>query len=123
MVYLQNLRRLHMRVAVIGSRGLLVDDLGKYLPDDTTEIISGGAKGVDASAREYALRHGLKLTEYLPEYSRYGRAAPLKCNITIIENADLVLAFWDGASRGTKFVIDNCEKRNIPIKIYVFTKE
>ena len=36
-----------MRVAVIGSRGLLVDDLGKYLPDDTTEIISGGAKGVD----------------------------------------------------------------------------
>lgn len=123
MVYLQNLRRLHMRVAVIGSRGLLVDDLEKYLPDDTTEIISGGAKGVDASAREYALRHGLKLTEYLPEYSRYGRAAPLKRNITIIENADLVLAFWDGTSRGTKFVIDSCEERNIPIKIYVFTKE
>lgn len=123
MVYLQNLRRLHMRVAVIGSRGLLVDNLGKYLPDDTTEIISGGAKGVDASAREYALRHGMKLTEYLPEYSRYGRSAPLKRNITIIENADLVLAFWDGTSHGTKFVIDNCEKRNIPIKIYVFTKE
>lgn len=112
-----------MKVAVIGSRGLLVDDLEKYLPDDTTEIISGGAKGVDAAAREYALRHGMKLTEYLPEYSRYGRSAPLKRNITIIENADLVLAFWDGASRGTKFVIDNCEKRNIPIKIYVFTKE
>ena len=112
-----------MKVAVIGSRGLLVDGLGKYLPDDTTEIISGGAKGADASAREYALRHGMKLTEYLPEYSRYGRSAPLKRNITIIENADLVLAFWDGASRGTKFVIDNCEKRNIPIKIYVFTKE
>lgn len=112
-----------MKVAVIGSRGLLVDDLEKYLPDDTTEIISGGAKGVDASAREYALRYGLKLTEYLPEYSRYGRSAPLKRNITIIENADLVLAFWDGTSHGTKFVIDNCEKRNTPIKIYVFTKE
>lgn len=112
-----------MRVAVIGSRGLLVDNLEKYLPDDTTEIISGGAKGVDSSAREYALRQGLKLTEYLPEYSRYGRAAPLKRNITIIENADLVLAFWDGTSRGTKFVIDSCKKRNIPIKIYVLTKE
>ena len=112
-----------MKVAVIGSRGLCVEDLGDHLPKGTTEIVSGGARGVDASAKEYALRHGLKLTEYLPEYSRYGRAAPLKCNITIIENADLVLAFWDGASRGTKFVIDNCEKRNIPIKIYVFTKE
>ena len=108
-----------MRVAVIGSRELLVDNLEDYLPEETTEIISGGARGVDASAKDYALQHGLKLTEYLPEYARYGRAAPLKRNITIIENADLVLAFWDGASRGTKYVIDNCKKRNIPVKIYL----
>ena len=108
-----------MRVAVIGSRELLVDNLEDYLPEETTEIISGGARGVDASAKDYALQHGLKLTEYLPEYARYGRAAPLKRNITIIENADLVLAFWDGASSGTKYVIDNCKKRNIPVKIYM----
>ncbi len=108
-----------MRVAVIGSRGLVVEDLEKYLPKETTEIISGGARGVDASAREYALRHNLKLTEYLPEYGKYGRAAPLKRNITIIENADLVVAFWDGASRGTKYVIDNCKKRKIPIEIHI----
>ena len=111
-----------MRVAVIGSRGLRVDDLENYLPPETTEIVSGGAKGIDACAREYALRRGLKLTEYLPEYSRYGRAAPLKRNITIIENADLVLAFWDGRSRGTRYVIDNCKKRNIPLKIYILSK-
>lgn len=107
-----------MRVAVIGSRGLSVDNLEEYLPENTTEIVSGGAKGVDTCAREYALYHGLKLTEYLPEYERYGRAAPLKRNITIIENADLVLAFWDGISRGTKSVIDNCKKRNIPVAVY-----
>ena len=111
-----------MKVAVIGSRGLTVDNLEKYLPDDTTEIISGGARGVDASAREYAQRHGLKLTEYLPEYSKYGRSAPLKRNLTIIENADLVLAFWDGLSRGTKYVIDNCKKRNIPVEIHLLNK-
>ena len=111
-----------MRVAVIGSRGLQVNDLGKYLPDEVTEIISGGARGVDTSAREYATKHGLKLTEYLPEYNKYGRSAPLKRNITIIENADLVLAFWDGSSKGTKYVIENCKKRNIPLKIYVPVK-
>ena len=122
MVYLKNRRKMDVRVAVIGSRGLSVDNLEKYLPISTTEIISGGAKGVDFSAREYAQRHGLKLTEYLPEYSRYGRSAPLKRNITIIKNADLVLAFWDGTSRGTKYVIDNCKKRNIPIQIHVLTK-
>ena len=107
-----------MRVAVIGSRGLQVNDLGDYLPAGVTEIVSGGARGVDTCAKNYALVHNLKLTEFLPEYSRYGRGAPLRRNITIIEYADLVLAFWDGKSRGTKFVIDNCKKRNIPVAIH-----
>ncbi len=108
-----------MKVAVIGSRGLLVENLGKYLPADTTEIISGGAKGVDTCAREYAVANGIKLTEFLPDYQKYGRAAPLKRNITIIENADLVLAFWDGKSRGTKFVIDNCHKLGVAVKVFI----
>ena len=108
-----------MKVAVIGSRGLSVTYLGRYLPENTTEIVSGGAKGVDTSAREYALAHGIKLTEFLPEYTRFGRSAPLKRNITIIEYSDIVLAFWDGKSRGTKFVIDNCRKLGVEVRVYV----
>ena len=103
-----------MKVAVIGSRGLSVSDLGRYLPETTTEIVSGGAKGVDTSARKYALAHGIKLTEFLPEYTKYGRSAPLKRNITIIE-----IAFWDGKSRGTKFVIDNCRKLGVEVRVYI----
>jgi len=106
-----------MRVAVIGSRNLSVENLGDYLPENTTEIVSGGAKGVDTCARDYALSHGIKITEYLPEYEKYGRAAPLKRNITIIQNADLVLAFWDGKSKGTKFVIDSCEKLGVEVRV------
>lgn len=108
-----------MKVAVIGSRGLSVTDLGRYLPENTTEIVSGGARGVDTSAREYALSHGIKLTEFLPEYTRFGRSAPLKRNITIIEYADIVLAFWAGKSRGTKFVIDNCRRLGVEVRIYI----
>ena len=108
-----------MKVAVIGSRGLRVSDLGRYLPENTTEIVSGGARGVDTSAREYALSHGIKLTEFLPEYTRFGRSAPLKRNITIIKYADIVLAFWDGKSRGTKFVIDNCRRLGVEIRVYI----
>ncbi len=107
-----------MKVAVIGSRGLTVRDLERYLPNDTTEIVSGGAKGIDTCAREYAISHGIKLMEFLPDYNKYGRVAPLKRNIQIIEYADIVLAFWDGVSHGTKFVIDNCRRRNIPIKVF-----
>ena len=110
-----------MRVAIVGSRGLSVTNLGKYLPEGVTEIVSGGARGIDTCAREYAIAHGIKLTEFLPEYEKYGRSAPLKRNIIIIENADLVLAFWDGTSRGTKFVIDNCKRRGIPVKVFVPT--
>ena len=107
-----------MKVAVIGSRGLHVDHLEDYLPERVTEIVSGGAKGIDTCAKDYALRHELKLTEFLPEYEKYGRGAPLRRNVTIIEYADLVLAFWDGRSRGTKYVIDNCKERNIPVAVY-----
>lgn len=108
-----------MRIAIVGSRDLHVDDLGAYLPDGVTEIISGGAKGIDTDARTYALRHGIKLTEIRPEYERYGRGAPLRRNIEIIEQADLVLALWDGHSHGTRFVVKTCHKRGIPVKVYM----
>ncbi len=67
-----------MRVAIIGSRGLQVDDIGHYLPNGATEIVSGGARGIDTCAKIYAEKNGIKLTEFLPQYERFGRAAPLK---------------------------------------------
>ena len=91
-----------MKVAIIGSRNLGVIGLENFLPENVTEIISGGARGVDTCAREYAKAHNIQLTEFLPEYTRYGRSAPLKRNLEIIAYADLVLAFWDGKSHGTK---------------------
>lgn len=106
-----------MRVAVIGSRTLHIENLKDYLPDGTTEIVSGGAKCVDADAKEYATQNQIPITEFLPDYQRYGRGAPLKRNIQIIDYADIVLAVWDGKSRGTKFVIDQCKKKNIPLRI------
>lgn len=108
-----------MKTAIIGSRGLTVKNLEKYLPPETTEIISGGARGIDTCAREYAIAHSIKLTEFLPEYEKYGKNAPLKRNISIIENADLVIAFWDGKSRGTKFVIEKCRELGKDIKLEI----
>lgn len=106
-----------MKVAVIGSRGLHINNLESYLPKETTEIVSGGAKGIDSDARTYALKHGIPLREFLPDYPRYGRSAPLKRNLLIIEYADAVLAFWDGHSRGTKYVIDRCREAGVPLTV------
>ncbi|MBR6807513.1 MAG: DUF2493 domain-containing protein [Clostridia bacterium] len=99
-----------MKVAVIGSRGSTIDNIADYLPQNCTEIVSGGAKGIDLCAAEYAKNNGLKLIEFKPEYSLYGKNAPLVRNREIVDYSDIVLAFWDGSSKGTKFVIDYCRK-------------
>ena len=110
-----------MKVAIIGSRGLIVEDFSAYLPPETTEIVSGGARGIDTCARNFAQANGIKLTEFLPEYSMFGRNAPLYRNIQIIMYSDMVLAFHDGSSRGTKFVIDNCRRLGVPVEIILLT--
>ena len=107
-----------MKVAVIGSRGLTVGDLNDYLPEGVTEIVSGGARGIDTCARQYALSAKIKLTEILPDYERYGRAAPLKRNNQIIDYADHVVAIWDGTSRGTKYTIDRCIRYGKPLTVF-----
>lgn len=108
-----------MKVAVIGSRNLQIEHLEAFIPPDATEIVSGGVKGIDACAREFALANDIKLTEFLPDYDTYGTSAPLERNIKIIEYSDLALAFWDGKSRGTKIVIDTCKERGVPIKVFL----
>ncbi len=40
-------------------------------------------------------------------------------NLQIIDYADLVLAFWDGSSRGTLFVIRNCKLKNKKVRVFV----
>lgn len=100
-----------MKIAVIGSRNLSVINLGRYLPEGVMEIVSGGAKGIDTCAKQYALLNKIRLTEFLPEYHKYGKGTPLKRNLKIIDYADQVIAFWDGKSRGTKYVIDTCKRK------------
>jgi len=107
-----------MKLAIIGSRNIHIDDLSPYVPADCDEIISGGARGVDTCAAEYARVHGLKLTEILPDYQKFGRAAPIVRNRAIVEAADAVVALWDGSSRGTKSVIDFCKKTSKPCLVF-----
>ena len=106
-----------MKLAIVGSRNVDVPNIGDYLPDGVTEIVSGGAKGVDSSAAAYARQNGIPLTEFLPDYQRYKRGAPLKRNQQIADYADQVLAFWDGQSRGTLYTINLFKKQNKPVTI------
>ena len=104
-----------MKVAVIGSRSITSYPLEEVIPADTTEIISGGARGADALARAYAEQHGIPFTEIRPDYARYSRGAPLRRNMEIIARAELIIALWDGNSTGTAQVIAECRKIGKPL--------
>lgn len=94
-----------MKVAIIGSRNLKVN-LDIHIPKDATLIISGGANGIDRLAEEYADKHRISKLIIKPEYDKYGKTAPLVRNKKIVDSADMVIAFWDGQSRGTSNVIE-----------------
>ncbi|MBQ1213281.1 MAG: hypothetical protein IIX69_07700 [Clostridia bacterium] len=105
-----------MRIAIIGSRSIADADICTYV-SDCDEIVSGGAVGVDLCAADYARKNGQKLTLFLPEYERYGRAAPIVRNKKIVDYADKIVAFWDGSSKGTLSVIKYAEKRGKPCEV------
>lgn len=99
-----------MKLAIIGSRKLKTNNLEKYLPKNITEIVSGGAKGIDSAAADYAKQHNILLTEFLPDYALYKRGAPLKRNVEIAKYADEAIAFWDGGSKGTMYTVEIFKK-------------
>lgn len=106
-----------MKIAIIGSRNLTGVDIQQYISPNCTEIVSGGARGVDTLAAEYAQQNNIPITVFKPDYEKYGRAAPIVRNRKIVDYADEVLAFWDGCSKGTLSVIQYCNKIGRPCNI------
>ena len=106
-----------MKLLIAGSRGITAFDLTPYITEDVDTIISGGAKGVDALAEQYADSHHLSKYILQPEYKRFGRGAPLKRNEEMIGMADSVLVIWDGESKGAHYTIEYTKKLGKPITV------
>ena len=111
-----------MKLAIVGSRNLDQIKIDKYVPTDVTEIVSGGAKGVDTLAKEYALKSNIRYTEFPPKYSLYGKAAPIKRNEEIAQYADEALVFWNGKSKGTAQAIRFFEKLNKRVTVIIINE-
>ena len=111
-----------LNAAIIGSRTLTptpadIEMELSRLPAPVAAIITGGARGADMAAEAYARAAGIGLTIIRPDYRRYGRGAPLVRNKQIIDLADVVLAFWDGHSRGTAQALDYARKQHKEVRL------
>lgn len=117
-----------MNIAIIGSRNftdfeLLSSTILNYLFENkltVTSVVSGGAKGADSLAEKFALENYLKMTVFKPDWKQFGKRAGFIRNTLIIENCDIVFAFWDGKSNGTKDSIDKAEKLGKKVIIILF---
>lgn len=111
-----------MKVAAIGSREFSDYDQLKGIlkPLTITMIISGGAKGADCLVQKYAKQNGVPIEIYLPDYKGHKQGAPIRRNEKIVKAADLVIAFWNGKSKGTAHVISYAQKLTKRIRIIWF---
>lgn len=102
-----------MKLAIVGSRGIKHADIGLILRQHNltpTTIISGGAIGVDTLAEQWAKAHGIATEVFKPDYKKHLRGAPIRRNELMARECDILLAIWDGKSRGTAHIMKYAEK-------------
>lgn len=117
-----------MRVLVCGSRGFGVKDEHltqmhralSTLPPDAV-IVHGDAYGADKLAGIWAKQNGRGVEAHPADWNKHGRAAgPIRNSAMLASGVDLVIAFWDGASRGTKDMIDKAKAADVPTHVHFF---
>lgn len=112
-----------MRVIVAGSRSFteadypLVREVCLASGYWYSEVISGGAHGVDLLGERFAAEIGVPVRRMLADWDRYGRGAGPRRNEAMAKQANALVAVWDGASRGTADMIRRA--RSTGLLVYV----
>lgn len=120
------------RVIIAGSRdfdnyNLLENSVKNILKDyEDIEIISGTAKGADSLGEIYAKENNIKLKQFPAQWNLYGKQAGYIRNkqmakYSIEDNSiGILIAFWDGVSKGTGHMINIANEMNLQVNIVNF---
>lgn len=117
-----------MKLAIVGSRDYSdIEQARKifknFFKAHTKEIISGGADGADSIGASLASENDITLTEHRPDWQKHGKAAGMVRNKLIIDDCHMVLAFWDGKSKGTANSLGHARRQGKPTFIIYFTPD
>jgi len=118
-----------MRVAIIGSRNWSSNDTGvirqrvlelkaKYSEVAPLTILSGGAKGVDTIAVHMAEMLDVPFKVYKADWDKFGKSAGFVRNAKLVQEAQKVIAYWDGKSKGTKHTIDLALREHKDLEVH-----
>ncbi len=119
------------RVIIAGTRSfndynLLRDSCNNLLSEKqrtrTVVVISGTARGADQMGERYARERGFQLRRFPADWEQYGKSAGHIRNAKMADNADALIAFWDGESRGTKNMIDNARRKGLAVRVIQYQK-
>ena len=110
-----------MKVLVCGSRTAksskpLYDFLDALVPRPTL-IISGTAAGGDIFGEIWAYSRKVPIKRFPADWKRYGKSAGFRRNLEMLDEAEMVVAYWDGQSRGTQHTITEGQKRGLRVEI------
>lgn len=85
-----------------------------------TEIVTGGAKGLDRSGIMFAEKRGLPIKYFWPQYHKYGGRAPIIRNTQMADYADGLLLIWDGISKGSEDMFKKAKLKGLPVWYSLF---
>lgn len=112
-----------MKIIIAGSRNfndynLLKSSCDNLLTQFTNiEIVSGTARGADKLGERYAREKGYDIKQFPANWDKFGKSAGYIRNDEMAQYADMLIAFWDGTSKGTKHMIDLANKRSLRVEI------
>ena len=85
--------------------------------------MDGGAIGADALGHDWAYERQYEIIEFPADWNQHGKKAGILRNIEMANQADIVVAFWDGESRGTQHMIQYSRQQKKMVIVEEFTKE
>lgn len=110
-----------MRVIVAGSRSISDYSvvwraiLASGLMGEITELVSGTAPGVDRLGESWAAKHQIPIRRFPADWTKYGKRAGYLRNELMAQHADALILVWDGASKGSRHMLDIARKRGIHV--------
>lgn len=111
-----------MKVIVAGSReGFVLRNVSEAIEESgytITELVSGGARGVDTDGVRWANLRSIPVKLFPAKWDEFGKSAGMIRNHEMALYADALIAVWDGKSRGTQHMILDMQKTGKPVYVY-----